>query len=210
MNFLIISGGKKVDIEIAKGYISMADYIICVDKGLEYANENEIKPNLILGDMDSVDEKILNMYDKNTINIFPRDKDYTDTTIAIKKAISLGAKEVNLIGVTGSRIDHTLANIKLLLELKKNKVKAKIIDDYNVIFLVDDYIKVKKKSNQVVSLIPLDECYDVMTKGLVYPLNEEDIGIEWNIGISNKISDKYGEISLRKGNLLVIVTKESE
>lgn len=210
MNFLIISGGEKVKKEIADRYIKIADYIICVDKGLEYAHEYGIKPHLIMGDMDSVDKKVLNHYKEEDINIFPCDKDYTDTDLAVKKAIILGAKQVTLLCATGSRMDHTLSNIKLLMELKENGIDGIIADNHNEIILANEYLKIEKKENQVVSIIPLDDCYDVTTKGLLYPLIKEDLYLGWNIGISNKVIADEGEISLKKGNLLVIISKESE
>jgi len=210
MNTLIISGGKKIDISIANEYIKKADYIICVDKGLEYANKHNIIPKLIVGDMDSVNRSLLSEYKKDTIIIYPKEKNFTDTNMAIKKAVELGANNIVLINATGSRLDHTLSNIKLLLELKDKGIDTKIVDDNNIIFLVNKYVKIKKIEDQVISIIPLDDCYKVKISGFKYSLNEEKIGLDWNIGISNKISLEYGEIKLQKGNLLIVISKESE
>ncbi|MBN2852595.1 MAG: thiamine diphosphokinase [Clostridia bacterium] len=210
MNFLIISGGEKVNKDIANQYYQKSDYVICVDKGLEYAREYGIKPHLIMGDMDSVDKKILDQYKKNDINVFPQDKDYTDTDLAVKKAIILGAKKVFMLCATGTRMDHTLSNIKLLIELKENRVEGVIVDNHNEIRLIVEYVKIEKKDNQIISLIPLDDCYDVTTKGLKFPVIKEDLQLSWNMGNSNEIIADYGEISLKKGNLLLIISKESE
>ncbi len=207
MKFLIISGGKKTNYKIVKPYYIQADFTICVDKGLEYAEDYGIKPQMILGDMDSVSPKVLKKYHKDEINIFPRDKDYTDSEIAVRKAISLGAKDVTIICATGTRMDHTLSNIKLLILLKEKGITGRIIDSYNNMFLVDGYQSIPKKKDQIVSIIPLDTCYDVTAKGFLYPLTKEDLDINWNIGISNIIIESKGEISLTKGNLLVIITK---
>lgn len=207
MKFLIISGGKKTNYKIIKPYYSQADFTICVDKGLEYAESYGIKPQMILGDMDSVNPKVLRKYHKNEINIFPRDKDYTDSEIAVRKAITLGAKDVTITCATGTRMDHTLSNIKLLILLKEKGIKGRIIDSFNTMFLVDGYKSIPNKKDQVVSIIPLDTCYDVTTKGFLYPLHQEDLDINWNIGISNIIIESNGEISLTKGNLLIVLTK---
>jgi thiamine pyrophosphokinase len=210
MKFLIISGGTVAKKELVMKYNELCDYVICVDKGLVCAHEDGITPNLILGDMDSVDQKILKKYHKDIVNIFPSDKDYTDTELAIRKTIKLKAKEVYILCATGTRLDHTLSNVKLLLTLKLNGISGAIIDDYNEIRLVDEYIKIDKQENQVVSLLPLGECYDVSAKGFLYTLDKEDIDLYWNIGISNVITSNYGEVSLKKGDLLVIISKESE
>jgi len=209
MNLLIISGGEKIKKEILYEYYKKVNYVICVDKGLEYAYEYNIKPNLIMGDMDSVDKDILQKYNRENIITFSKIKDYTDTELAIQKAIKLGAENIFLLCVTGNRLDHTISNIKLLLQLKKHNIKGIIVDNNNKIMIVNKYIKIKKQLNQVISLIPLDQCNNVTTKGLLYPLINKNIDINWNIGISNKIIAEYGEITIKKGNLLIVISKES-
>jgi len=209
MNVLIISGGKKVKKKIVYEYYKKTDYVICVDKGLEYAYEYNIKPNLIVGDMDSVDKNILKEYNKETIITFSKIKDFTDTELALKQAIQLKAQNIFLLCVTGNRLDHTLSNIKLLLKLKKNNIKGMIIDNDNTLMIINRHIKIDKQPNQVISLIPLNQCISVTTKGFLYPVINQDIDINWNIGISNKIIDSYGEITLKEGNLLVVISKES-
>lgn len=79
MNVLIVSGGN-VDIEIKeKEY----DKIIAVDKGLESVYKQNIKPDYIVGDFDSVDKNIIDFYKNKGIEIkeYNSEKDYTDTEI---------------------------------------------------------------------------------------------------------------------------------
>ena len=96
----------------------------------------------------------------------------------------------------------------MLILLKEKGIEGRIIDSFNTMFLVDGYKSIPKKIDQLVSIIPLDTCYDVTAKGFLYPLYKEDLDINWNIGISNIIIDSFGKISLSKGNLLIVLTKD--
>ena len=80
---IIITGG---DCDVI-GSIPGNAYVIACDKGLQYAENASIIPDLIVGDFDSVDASTdLSAYE-NVVR-FPKEKDDTDTMLAIKKAIS--------------------------------------------------------------------------------------------------------------------------
>ena len=71
-------------------------------------------------------------------------KDDTDTQYAIKHAMSIGAKEIHIIGGTGGRFDHTLANVFMLKMAYEQDVKVYMYDEINKIHVIDDLVKLKK------------------------------------------------------------------
>lgn len=119
MNTLIVSGGN-IDIELLKKFLSKNyDMVIGVDKGLEALYTLNFLPNHIVGDFDSVNKSVISFYNNENVTIhkYNPKKDYTDTDIAIKLAISLNSTKITILGATGTRLDHTLANIHVLARL---------------------------------------------------------------------------------------------
>lgn len=212
---LILTGGY-IDLSFAKQFIEnyKFDYIICADHGLVAANSLNITPNAIVGDFDSTDANILEQYKKNEdiyIRSFKPEKDYTDTEIAVDMAIDVDSTEVVIIGATGSRIDHMLANIGLLIKFLQKDISAYIIDKNNKLYLINkETVLVKEKTyGDYVSLIPVTEAVmGVTLKGFKYPLNNHKLVKEESLGISNEIIDDEARISMTCGTLLVIEAQD--
>ena len=114
MKTLIVTGGS-LDICWVKEFIKTinAEYIIAADSGLKYIDELGLVPDMILGDYDSVEDGLLDKYKSIDIKTYPREKDYTDTHIAIINALKAGASEIYILGATGTRMDHTFTNFSI-------------------------------------------------------------------------------------------------
>lgn len=112
MKTLIVTGGS-FDISWAKDFVRTinAEYIIAADSGLKYIDELGLVPDMILGDYDSVEDGLLDKYKSIDIKTYPKEKDYTDTHIAIINALKAGASVIYILGATGTRMDHTFTNI---------------------------------------------------------------------------------------------------
>ena len=211
MKALIISNGEIKDYGFYKGILEEADIVICADGGANHAYRMKIKPFMIIGDFDSVDKEVLEFYQKQGVAVekFPVMKDETDTQLALKRAIELGADEITFIGVIGDRFDHSYANLSLLLYSLKRGVKSRIINEKNEIYLIDHYIEVEGEKGQLLSLLPYSEKVEgIYTKGLFYPLSGESMEIENPYGISNVFIEKKASVRIEKGLLLVIKPKD--
>ncbi|HHY79606.1 MAG TPA: thiamine diphosphokinase, partial [Thermoanaerobacter sp.] len=129
MKVLIISNGDIKDYNFYEKLLKDVDMVICADGGANHAYQMKIKPDLIIGDFDSIKEEILEFYENEGVRIekFPPMKDETDTQLAMLKAIELGATDVTFIGVIGERFDHSYANLSLLLYLLNRNIKGKIV-----------------------------------------------------------------------------------
>ncbi len=99
----------------------------------------------MLGDFDSILKEDYENYCKAGVEIlkYPEEKDATDTEIAIDEGIKRGCRQIILIGVTGSRLDHSLSNIFSLKKILDNGIKGMIVDKYNEIYLIKDKINIK-------------------------------------------------------------------
>jgi len=188
------------------------NYIIAVDGGLKYLHEIGIKPDCIVGDFDTIGIEILNRYidDRNVevIKLVP-EKDYTDTHTAILKAIELKPDEICILGGTGTRIDHTISNIQLLFLPLNRNIKARIVNENNNIYLINENTDISKSEvcGKYISLIPINgRVRGVTLKGFKYELDDYDFDPvnSVSLGISNELVENIGQIFVEEGILLVI------
>ncbi len=210
MRAVIISNGS-FNIEVLEKHKAINDTIICADGGANYLYKTEIVPDMIVGDLDSLDQEALKYYrDKNVLfHKFPVKKDKTDTELAVDFALREDPSEIILFGSTGTRLDHTLGNIMLLYKLLKRDIKAKIIDRNNEIYIMNEYIEISKEKNTFVSFIPLfDKCSGVTMKGFKYPADNIEFELGSTMGISNEVIEDKGVIDMKSGISLVILSKD--
>lgn len=215
MNCLIATGGN-VDLDLLNNYYSInrQSLIIAVDKGLESLYKLNIIPHHIVGDLDSVNQEILKSYENTShveIHKYVPEKDYTDTDIALKLAISLNVSTITIIGATGTRIDHLLANIHILTYALEAKIPCCIVDTNNKIYLTNDSIVLNKNEiyGKYISLMPLTTSIEGLTlKGFRYPLDNYCLTIGKSLGISNEIIQDTATIDLKTGTLIVIESKD--
>ncbi|MGO1469285.1 MAG: thiamine diphosphokinase [Tissierella sp.] len=211
MNALIISSGKIEDYKLLKKIVEDSDYIVCADGGVNHLLKINKRPDLVLGDLDSIGNKELQILKNENIEInkFPSMKNETDTELCLNYLLEKEYKNINFIGVTGTRIDHTFANIYLLKKMYGLGVKGSIIDSNNRIYYTEDTISLKHRENYFVSIIPLNkEGIEVSLEGFLYPLKREYLEFTSTRGISNKIIKEYGNIRVYKGMALIIQSKD--
>lgn len=144
-SYIIISGGR-VDLYSLQGIMDRhleSSRVIAVDKGIETCNKIGIVPDVIVGDFDSTSKVTVGVYRKMAKRCTPYSlliwthKDFTDTHVAIMHAMEEGATDIYISGATGTRLDHTMANIGLLKECADKGVNAYIEDDHNVITMIN-------------------------------------------------------------------------
>lgn len=215
MKTLIVTGGS-VDTIFMKSFMmhNTYDYIIGVDKGVEYLHNLQLMPNLVMGDFDSANSKVLQQYlnnDKVTVERFIAEKDETDTHLAIIEAINKGSNEIDIIGGIGSRIDHTLANINVLMIPLEKGIKCRLINRNNIISLINSNINLEKNDYNYISLIPLtSQVMGITTSGLKYELNGYNMEQGVSIGVSNEFKKDvdYVEITIKKGILIILRARD--
>ncbi|MCD8090915.1 MAG: thiamine diphosphokinase [Clostridiales bacterium] len=211
MKAAVICNGSINSYKTAKLYAEKAGLVISCDGGLRHCDAMGIKPNLLAGDFDSVSPALLEEYKNSGIEVLtvPCEKDFTDCELGIREALKRGADDITLLGCSGTRLDHTLANCHMLMLPLKAGVKARLVDEHNIIYLIDRKIELDVKKGQTLSLIPLTTCVKgICTKGLYYPLTEGTLSIGSSYGISNKATEENVKITLSEGILLVMVVSD--
>lgn len=208
---LIIANGKIEDIGILKDIKEEYNFILAADGGTNHCLQANILPDLVIGDLDSISHEALQMIRDNNILVekFPIKKDAADTELAIDFLIDKGFKDISLMGVTGSRMDHTLSNILLLDRLKAKGVHGKIIDENNTVYLVDGQLILPKQANYYISIIPITDMGMVISlKGFEYELTNRQVEFASTFCISNRIVEEKGIITIHKGKGLVLISKD--
>lgn len=211
---LVITGGH-IDESFLNKCVIEENYtlIIVVDHGLVAADHLKLPLDFIVGDFDSVPHNILNQYRNSSVSIktYPAEKDKTDTEIAIELALMNNPESIDIIGATGSRLDHVFANIHLLLMPMELQVAAFIIDPNNKIYLrKDDFVLQKAKQyGNYVSLMPFSGQVSGLTMiGFKYPLNKILLAPGSSLCVSNVLKAEEGKIEFTEGILVVFETRD--
>lgn len=213
MKTIIVSGGVPPTYELLKEEINDNSHLICADSGANCLYEYNIVPDLIVGDLDSIKKEVLEYFkDKHVkINEYPPEKDYTDTEIAVDAAIKSGTKKIVLLGSTGSRIDHMLGNLGLLLRCLKQGVSAIIRDEYNTIMISDKSLTIKGAKGKTFSLQAYyNNLHDLTIIGAKYPLKDFYLQVGDPVTISNEFLDNEVTITFSKGIVLIIYPFEKK
>jgi len=174
--------------------------------------QNNIAVDYALGDFDSVTSEEfaeIRLMCKELNSCDPVNKDYSDTEMAVNWALTKKPSEIVILGAVGSRVDHTLANIHLLRKCLREGIACRIAGEKNEIYLVDKSLSVSSGHFTYVSVLPLTlRVAGVTLEGFQYPLNRATLHLGQSIGLSNKITEKKGRISVESGQLLVIKSKD--
>lgn len=186
-------------------------FIIACDGGLEHCAKNGIRPDKILGDFDSVTQTSLDLYNDIPKTKFPVKKDMTDIELGLELAFELGTDDLVITGaLSGTRLDHTLCNIQLLLKCLKRGINAVLINKTNEIRLLggDNKLHIKNEGKYV-SLLPVTmEVVGITLKGFEYPLENYTLEKGSSLCVSNIIIGDSGEIVLKNGICAVICAKD--
>lgn len=215
MKMVIISGGS-IDDRFASEYVGevQPDFVLAADKGMEFCKRCGIRPNLILGDFDSVSPEVLAYFDDIDVERYRPEKNAGDTELAVDRAIALGASEVHFLGALGRRMDHSLANIQCLVKLYEEGIDGRIVDPYNRISIVHaKKMEIYKKAQygKYISFAPLRGAVTGVTlKSVHYPVTDRTMypGDEC-LFLSNEIEGEKAEISYEDGILLMIESRDT-
>ena len=186
--------------------------LYAVDGGLVPVDAAGILPDYLVGDFDTAEASLVERYEKRCITLRHKpEKDATDTELALEHALERGAEDIILLGATGSRIDHTMANLHMLYKVLQTGKKACILNENNRISLHDKPFTLKKETlfGTYVSFLPFfGEVTGVTLKGFKYPLSGKTLTAGISLGISNEGKEETMEVSFLSGYLLMIEARD--
>ncbi|MBN2115192.1 MAG: thiamine diphosphokinase [Anaerolineales bacterium] len=209
---IIFANGELSDPDKARQLLGVDDTIICADGGTRHALALNVKPDLIIGDMDSVDKAQLQKLQKDgvAVEFHPRDKNETDLELAVNRALELQPEQILIVAALGGRLDQTLANITLLTDPRLVGVDVRLDDGVEEIFICRDRAQVRGGGGDLVSLIPWQGAVpEVETQNLKYPLRRETLYPDKTRGISNEMLGDSASVSIGSGLLLIVHRRQS-
>lgn len=224
---IIVSGGniqKDFALDFLKEKMSLPKgkkpSLVAADKGLDYLRQIGYEPDIAIGDFDSLSpngRKYLGEMgagvEKETVVVKLRpEKDDTDTQAALNFCIGQGAKDILILGATGTRMDHFFANIGLLAYGKSKGAHIALMDQNNYIRLIENGTILKKNTQfgKYVSFFPLGgEVYGLTLKGFKYPLEGYCLKIsDSGLTVSNEILEEEASVEYSKGMLLMVMSQD--
>jgi len=206
MSVVIHLGGQPPSTQLAQRVCNSAGLIIAADSGFDQCRHNGVLPHVLTGDFDSISGLPVDP----RINIIPA-KEQTSTDF--EKALRLvpaDADRIDILGGTGLRSDHFLTN--LLIATEQPAHRAVIFhDDLQTIHRVtpDCSFDATLAEGTVISLIPFASCSGTSTKGLLWNLDDEEMGPRKQFGQSNRVTDPDVAIRIGEGCLYVVVNRSS-
>ena len=188
------------------------DLLIAADGGLSHCLHFNIRPHIVVGDMDSVDEQKLPQLEEQGVEIlrFPARKDQTDLELAVHAALKRNVRQIYILGALGRRWDMTLANVFLLAMPALENTAVTIVEDHQELFCLHGAasVEIHGKPGDRVSLLPMvQDAAGVTLDGFEYPLNAETLAVGSARGVSNVLLKSSAAVSLSRGHLLVIVSR---
>ncbi len=203
MRCVIISGAPDTDIKEIQTICNENDFVVCADSGYTYAKQAGIKPQLIIGDFDSLKDELPSDIEVVKLN---KKKDDTDTEHCVMECIRRGFKDFMLLGSVGGRTDHTFANIAILAFLSEyhyNGVARNNGEEIRI--LKAGTYDMSGKKGLTFSVFPYGcESVNVSYKGAEYPLDSYTLTYNVSRGISNVFAEDDAEIKINDGRAILL------
>ena len=206
---IIVSGGnihKDFALDFLKKNKTENTCLIAADRGVEFFMGTDLEPDVAVGDFDSLSAegaKYMETLKHTEIRRLKPEKDDSDTQ---------GTERIMILGATGNRIDHLMANFGLLMLGKIKQVQIVLVDAYNYMSLIESGMIIKKEEQfgKYVSFFPIEgEVTGLTLKGFKYPLNSYTLKVEDSgLTVSNEISDPEAEVTFETGKLLMIMSRD--
>lgn len=200
---VIICDGVFPRKEYPRYLIQKADYIACCDgafdiylKKMESIFGGERLPDLVIGDMDSINPRLKKEYAELMVCV--ENQDNNDQTKAVEFVMENVAdiREIYILGATGKREDHTIGNISLLMEymnkykLEEREINITMISDYSTIIPISNSISLDCGIGRKISIFTPDPSLRIKSQGLVWPLDDVIFDNWWKASLNTSSSDR--------------------
>ena len=188
---------------------SASDIIIAADGGYDSLLKFGITPDVLIGDFDSINADIPT--DIDTVKL-PKEKDETDMFLAYLEGVKRGYSEFVMLGATGGRLDHTFANLSLLLYARERGHRVRIVDGQSeIICIKNEAVELKGNVGDTLSVFAFGtQSLGVCIKGAKYEVEGATLSPSFPLGVSNEFLEGAARISVDDGALLIISEYSSD
>ncbi len=216
MRAIILSGGN-IDADFALNFIEETEYdvLIAADRGMDFCRAYQLPVSWLVGDFDSAGREVLAFYESQGLQIrrLRPQKDDSDTQAAIALACELGADAISLLGATGTRLDHMLANLQSIIVCQEEKgIRIEIYDAHNRVTVHTESFQISKEQQfgTYVSFFPVGGMVcNLSLSGFRYLLKNHDLSYrDSSLTVSNEIVDRAASVTFTEGILLMIQTRD--
>lgn len=209
---VIVANGELGDQAFALEWLERADNVIAADGGMRHCSRLGYEPQLLVGDLDSVDPEQLEHLERTGTEVrrHPRRKDATDLELALLEARDRGAQDVVVLGGVGSRWDQSIANLLLAAHPNWSDVRIRFATgpQQAEVLRPGRRLDFDGSPNDLVSLIPLaGDAQGITTTGLAFPLEHGNLQFAATRGVSNYIERTPASVELENGLLLTILIR---
>ena len=211
---IFLNGEYKYSQEFMDKLVSENVVCFCADGGANFAFKYGKMQDVIIGDLDSIEKKVLEYYKSKNILIkkFPKDKDFTDFELILKEINKISenknfVEKIFVVGGLGKRIDMTLSNL-FIMEKYKNLV---FLQENEEIFYAEKSFVLKNKKECEFSIIPISEKVEKLTlKGFKFETDKIDVKRESSRLVSNVILENEASVEFENGKLIIILKNNNK
>ena len=211
---IFLNGEYKYSQEFMDKLVSENAVCFYADGGANFAFKYGKMPEVIIGDLDSIEKKVLEYYKNKNILIkkFPKDKDFTDFELILKEINKISknknfVEKIFVVGGLGKRIDMTLSNL-FIMEKYKNLV---FWQENEEIFYAEKSFVLKNKKGYEFSIIPINEKIEKLTlKGFKFETDKIDVKRESSRLVSNVILENEASVEFENGKLIIILKNNNK
>jgi len=198
---LILANGETPEAAQVRALLAPGALVVCADGGANAARLLGIRPDVIVGDLDSVLPGTLEHFRGVEVHE-DRDEYATDLEKAVVWAIGRGCEEITIVGALGRRLDHTVGNLGVLPKFHK-RARIRVVDPLGELSYVGRELEFEARPGDIVSLVPLNRCSGITTTGLRYALRGEALELGTRDGTSNVVVSSPVVIRVERGHLLL-------
>ena len=201
-NALIINGGNNTT---ERDQIGEFDFVVAVDSGAEHAYKLFLKPDLVIGDLDSIDEKTYERVIKDNIEIkeYKEYKDNTDFEIALNHVMNMEIKDVTVIGGEYGDIDHLFGTLFTIVKLHTDENILWIHGEQNILFPNSESIEIGINKN--FSILPFSDLKNLSISGAEWNLKNENVEFGKSRTLRNISRNNQIDISVSKGKFCLVI-----
>ncbi len=204
---LILANGKSPTRSLLLRYRKQAEFFVCADGGANYAADLGERPDLIIGDLDSIKTATVRKFQSVTTRRIS-DQNSTDLEKALSWLIRKNYSDIIVLGATGGRVDHLAGNLSALGKFSK-RARVTFVDESGELRAVGSQMTLDAPAGTTISLIPLTKCEGIVTHGLRWELLNGTLELGVREGTSNVVKSGPVTIRVRRGMLLIFQLHQS-
>ena len=165
---VILASGLFPTTERALRYLREADFLACCDGAANDCVAAGFEPDVIVGDGDSIAPNVMERYADRVVRI--TEQETNDLSKTFHHCLQLGRRDAFVIlGATGKREDHALANLALLMDYAEEHADVMMVSDFGTFYPCCDTKRLSVNPGQEVSIWNFGASY-FSGEGLMYPL----------------------------------------